>query len=214
MATTDEIGDGEYIASAREFVENRLQESESPMSPSELAEEYGCSNGHVRNLMPDLVEDGVCDRVGHGKYIADTSTGNGVGEPTDDEITDPSDGVSDEPEPSEMAESDGSGDEVNTQDVISSDGVDGPSVDGQARSEDLDTTEIDPAKAAGATAAAGGIGLVSRLDERQMLIVFFVGLIAVWFLIGGSSSESEESSEEAETDESDDSGRVEGGLVR
>lgn len=40
------------------------------MSPAELADEYGCTNGHVRNTLRELREDDLADRVGRGQYVA------------------------------------------------------------------------------------------------------------------------------------------------
>jgi len=40
------------------------------MSPADLAEEYDCTNGHIRNLLADLRSEGAVQRVGHGQYEA------------------------------------------------------------------------------------------------------------------------------------------------
>jgi hypothetical protein len=39
------------------------------MSPAELADEYGCTNGHVRNTLADLREQDRVKRVQRGKYV-------------------------------------------------------------------------------------------------------------------------------------------------
>jgi len=40
------------------------------MGPADLADEYGCSNGHARNVLSDLLSDGEVARVGRGEYVA------------------------------------------------------------------------------------------------------------------------------------------------
>ena len=70
MATTDSPVDESGPYCARDFVTEKLQEADSPLTPSGMASEYGCTNGHVRNLLMDLVDDGVAERVAHGKYVA------------------------------------------------------------------------------------------------------------------------------------------------
>jgi len=56
--------------SAREYVENRLQELDEPITPSDLADEYDCSSAHMRHTLRDLLDDGEAERVGHGEYVA------------------------------------------------------------------------------------------------------------------------------------------------
>lgn len=73
MATANISGGDEgptTTACARDFVLDRLRESDSPLSPAELADEYGCTNGHVRNTLRELREDDLADRVGRGQYVA------------------------------------------------------------------------------------------------------------------------------------------------
>lgn len=73
MATANTSGGDEgptTTACARDFVLDRLRESDSPLSPAELADEYGCTNGHLRNTLRELREDDLADRVGRGQYVA------------------------------------------------------------------------------------------------------------------------------------------------
>jgi len=115
---------------ARDYVLDRLQDADSPMGPADLAGEYGCSNGHVRNVLSDLLSDEEVARVGRGEYVAP---------PPEDEDSE-TDVLADvEPDirglnaPAE----DTDGEEM--QEDAGAPGNDRPE-DGQARSEDHDTT--------------------------------------------------------------------------
>ena len=55
---------------ARDFVLSRLEDADESMSPAELAGEYGCSNGHVRNVLRDLLRENEVGRVDRGEYVA------------------------------------------------------------------------------------------------------------------------------------------------
>lgn len=57
-------------STAKEFAKERLKDATEAVSPMDLADEYGCTNGHMRNCLADLVEKGVADRAGRGKYIS------------------------------------------------------------------------------------------------------------------------------------------------
>jgi len=118
MATTENSGGGAAWDSAKEFAVDRLKEETESLSPSALAEEYGCSGDHMRHCLGDLVEDQIAERVGHGQYTA--------GEPA--------------VEHEERTDSQGEDSSENTEDM----GDIGPSVDGPAPSEDPDTTDQNP----------------------------------------------------------------------
>jgi hypothetical protein len=71
MSTADTSGGGGVggnVVSARDFVAQRLRHADSPMRPKELADEYGCTNGHVRNVLTDLRDEGAVARVERGLY--------------------------------------------------------------------------------------------------------------------------------------------------
>jgi len=71
MATADNSGGGggaKVSACARDFVADRLGDADTPMSPAELADEYDCTNGHIRNVLADLRDEGEVKRVARGKY--------------------------------------------------------------------------------------------------------------------------------------------------
>jgi len=54
---------------AYEFAKNRLKNTDEPISPATLADEYGCSGGHMRSVLCDLVRDGYAERIAHGRYV-------------------------------------------------------------------------------------------------------------------------------------------------
>lgn len=148
----DRWGLGDSPDCARDFITERLSEADSPLSPSEMAEEYGCSNGHVRNILQDLLDEGVVKRPRRGKYVladgggAEMDSEAAADDLADSEGNDTSDGG---PEYGAVAEEDHAG--------------------GEARSEGPDTSDgdnegIDPATALlVATALFAGIVLVDAL---------------------------------------------------
>lgn len=72
MATSQNgggVGSSDSVC-ARDYVADRLKDADKPMSPAELADEYGCSNGHVRNVLSDLLDDDKVGRVDIGEYVA------------------------------------------------------------------------------------------------------------------------------------------------
>lgn len=58
---------------AREYLISRLRNDDGPIKPSVVADDYGCGAGHVRNVLVDLVDEGVATRVGRGRYVATES---------------------------------------------------------------------------------------------------------------------------------------------
>jgi hypothetical protein len=74
MATaTDSVGstvEPHRCDSAAEFVRRRLDESDEPRSPSDLASEYGCGNNWMRQVMCNLAGEGEIERVSRGQYVA------------------------------------------------------------------------------------------------------------------------------------------------
>ena len=68
MQTSEAERDGEPI-NAYEYAIDELGAAEEPMSPAKLADGYGCSGGHMRSVLCDLVRDGEAERIAHGRYI-------------------------------------------------------------------------------------------------------------------------------------------------
>jgi hypothetical protein len=113
-------------------VEERLQKADSPMSPADLAEEYGCTNGHIRNLLSDLRDMGEVERVAHGQYEATADDGDGDTPELPAELRADSEGNAE-------AERDDTPPDETAQET-------GEPVDGQVQSVDHDTTAGSPVK--------------------------------------------------------------------
>jgi hypothetical protein len=60
--------DGEAM-NAYEYAIDELRAADEPLSPAKLADGYGCSGGHMRSVLCDLVEDGYAERIAHGRYV-------------------------------------------------------------------------------------------------------------------------------------------------
>lgn len=196
MATAD-TGDGDTgPLCARDFVQERLREADSVMSPSDLAEEYGCTNGHIRNLMMDLVEDDEVERVAHGRYVAATDDEDGVADDLQDDVSGSSEGNAE-------ATADGAPQEPTTQETSEP-------VDGEAPSEGRDTeaTEGDESGEDG----MGGIPLPCSTTTLAVGVV--LALVVVWWMTR-DSGESGQQNQQDEQDEgfAEDLEDVTGGLV-
>lgn len=212
MATADTSGGdngAEASACARDFVVDRLREADSPMAPAELANEYGCTNGHVRNLLADLMDEGEAERVGRGQYVAAES------EPVEGET----DLVADL-----QADSEGST-EATAGDADTESSAD-PSADGGPHSEDL-ATEVEEdrdddlpgtGEAAGAAVVGAGGALPMMLtndgetDWAVVALVVVVVLAAAWYWLRKKDSD-EQSDEEQEQQQNGQQGGSGGGLV-
>lgn len=74
MATaTDSVGstvEPHRCDNAAEFVLRRLDESDEPRSPSDLASEYGCGNNWMRQVLSKLATEGEIERISRGSYVA------------------------------------------------------------------------------------------------------------------------------------------------
>lgn len=55
---------------AEQFALKRLGDAEEPKRPSQLAEEYGCSNSRMRDALGNLRDTGAVTRVARGEYAA------------------------------------------------------------------------------------------------------------------------------------------------
>ena len=118
-------------SSAREFVEDRLDEMDEAVAPCDLADEYDCSNAHMRHTLGDLVQEGLAERVDHGEYSAvsqETTEGESRGEDRD---------VSTEVTEDKRPSSDGA-----ARLVDADDGTDGVRIDDDERA-DVDTSGMD-----------------------------------------------------------------------
>lgn len=75
MATSSTTTDGEAASigpckNAEQFALKRLGNAEEPKRPSQLAEEYGCSNSRMRDALGNLRETGAVTRVARGEYAS------------------------------------------------------------------------------------------------------------------------------------------------
>lgn len=75
MATVESSED--VHTCARDFILDRLEESDGMMSPSELAEEYGCTNDHVRHVLTELRDEGKIERPRFGWYTSSQPASDG-----------------------------------------------------------------------------------------------------------------------------------------
>ncbi|MBX0306064.1 hypothetical protein [Haloarcula salinisoli] len=190
MATADTpAGDGGPKC-ARDFVEEKLQEADSPMAPAELAEEYGCTNGHVRNLLSDLRDEGEVERVAHGQYAA----------VSDEEAGDAAEGLADL-----QADSAGNAQEETEATEPEETAQETPEpTGGQAPSEDRDTEDSELPE----TAESMGVPLPVSANAVLVGAALFL-VLALWWRSrssgssGSSSSPSTSTTEETEEDEED-----------
>lgn len=70
MNIPDEIPDPEYYKNVGEYITDRLQVADRPLSPSALADEYECGNVHARKTLSKLADTGDVERVSRGQYVA------------------------------------------------------------------------------------------------------------------------------------------------
>ena len=75
MQTSETERDGEPM-NAYEYAVDELRAAEEPMSPAKLAEGYGCSGGHMRSVLCDLVGDDQAERIAHGRYTEGAGPGS------------------------------------------------------------------------------------------------------------------------------------------
>lgn len=68
MQSSEAKRDGEPM-NAYEYAIDELGAADEPLSPAKLADGYGCSGGHMRSVLCDLVRDGEAERIAHGRYI-------------------------------------------------------------------------------------------------------------------------------------------------
>jgi len=79
--------DPERCDSAGEYAAQALKQADETVRPADIASEYGCSNGHMRNTLRRMMRNGRAERIDHGEYVlpgegdAD-GWGDGAGEAT------------------------------------------------------------------------------------------------------------------------------------
>jgi len=91
---------------AKDYALRRLKRVEEPLQPSQIASEYDCTPGHMRDALAELREDGEVERVGHGEYALSPEGATDDGAPeegveSDDFVTfGATDGEPEKPRPS------------------------------------------------------------------------------------------------------------------
>jgi len=188
MATADTPAGDSGPKCARDFVEEKLQEADSPMSPAELAEEYGCTNGHVRNLLSDLRDEEVVQRVGHGQYEA-------APDDSDGETADLSADLQPESEGNAQATTEASEPDETPQET--SEPVAGP-----ARLEDRDTEDLERQE----TGESGGVPV--PVSGKAIVVATALLLLLVLWRSRSSSSSPSSSSEVVDDSDEDEGVRV------
>ncbi len=213
MATASEdTGPGlaaRTASNAAEFVRDRLDESDLPRSPSELAEEYGCSAGHMRDVCSDLNAEGAIERVAPGQYTDPDGDADGSDEGDSDGFTfDPPDASADTEGSDTMA----THDEYQRQHSSTAEDAADGSAEG---SDDPDAGDSDATgtvgTAAGGTAAAGAALPMGPKKLGQILAVALVLWVVYRALTGGADSGAETS--DLDEDGGGDQDELDGGLI-
>jgi hypothetical protein len=209
MATAQENGGGALAAaagSAREFAEERLRGAGEPMAPAELADEYGCSSGHMRNVLRRMREDGEVGRPETGQYEVP---------PGEDVEVEPDGAAGDLPDPGAGADGDAGAEDPEGDADPSADG--GPPSEGRGTEEEDGPSGRDAAIVGGATGAAAAVpAVLDEMDTRQMLLLLGVA-VAVYFVFirdGSDSSSGSETATSPADGSSEQDQQQSGGLVQ
>lgn len=84
--------DSRRFEKAEDYVLNRLERTDHPLSPAELADQYGRTGVHMRQVLADLAQENQLKRVARGQY-----------ELPDDDLDEEQDTETNESEPSESS---------------------------------------------------------------------------------------------------------------
>lgn len=219
MATTMPNGGGQSLAdgcsNAQEFVKQRLDEAEKPLSPIGLANEYDCTRSHMASEISQLVEAGDVKRVGRGQYER-------VEESDNDEEKD----VSERGQTLETAsvdeENDEGSDEGNDEDSTPEEGSEVASREEYEEQHEIGLKDVaagvGAAGAAAATSAAGGDG--AGVDGENgggvpwgWVAVAIVGLVLVYLWLNRDSQDGSQPSEQQTAEQDDDEESIETPLI-
>jgi hypothetical protein len=161
---------------AGQFVRRRLSAAEEPLSPSELADDYGCRKGYMRSVVADLAGEGVIDRLSRGRYVIEGGDGSDLSDDengfsltlSDENEADSPDGDTDESEENQMP----TDSEYRRQHGESEDDESAENGSDSAGSEGVDGEDV--------AAVASGV------DPRTLMLV--VGVAAVGYVLVSSLS--------------------------
>lgn len=70
--------DPAHCRGAREYALRRLESADMPVSPSGLAEEYGCGASHMRTVLSELAQQGEAEREERGQYVEPENATQGI----------------------------------------------------------------------------------------------------------------------------------------
>lgn len=228
MAVSEQAGpvtDPRECASGREFVRDRLAESDSPMSPADLSDEYDCTGGYMRDILSDLHAEGVVERPATGRYVLAEDGDGDPGEGTDGSVPAISDdGMAEIPD--EDTDTDGSDqmpteEEYRQQHRDSDDDEDDVSASSEQTGSDGNTSASagsDAPDDSGSEADVGGVEdaapAVALPVHPYKLGVVLVVLAALWFVYRNRDGESvPEPEPDAGGEQADDAADMDGGLV-
>lgn len=219
MATSAYSGgdfDEDPPSTARECATRAIENSDEPVKPAELADEYGCSSGHMRNILRELMDEGEVVRVDRGEYadasaadvesaVEDTGGESAIPDaPTVDEDASPSEPEAMPTDEEYREQHDLDGDESDDQEEEVSDDQD----DEKPAIEEEDIADVEAPSGAAGAAAAGAAGL-SLLGDRDgvnvWLIVGGVALAVLVYMIvssDGGGDQSDDGTEESVEEES------------
>lgn len=207
MATRPMLNGGEAAVcnNAREYVLDRLEGAEEPLSPSELADEYGCSKSHMHNVLSELNSEGEVERPADGHYIlaGEVAMGPPPGSDVDDvslvetagvSSSDSAEAVGDDTEALGGDDTEAEGGDSNSEES----GGQGPVGDDSVTSaadESPDSVDADDsgsgspsAAEAGMAAAAGGTAAAAKAVQSEEVnvdlgtIAKVVGVLGVLYL--------------------------------
>jgi hypothetical protein len=209
MATASEdTGPGlaaRTASNAAEFVRDRLEESDLPRSPAELAEEYGCTSGHMRDVCSDLNAEGAVERVAPGQYTDPDGDADGSDEGDSDGFTFDPPGTSADTEGSDTM---ATHDEYQRQHSSTAEDTADGSAEGSDDPGPGDSEGFGPVGTSGGDADAPAAPL--PMDPADLGKVLAVALV-LWLLyrrLGGGDTDDADAA-----DVEDDGDGLDGGLV-
>lgn len=237
-AGSSDVPDPRRCDSAEEYVRHRLADADEPLSPAELAADYGCGAKHMRNVLSEMAQGGDVDRVSRGQYELGSAEPDADDLPTPDlddldvddaaEVNGSEQGSSEGSDGRERTESEmATTDEYRRQHADSDDGGTDPSGsdrmgddDGTAEVNGPDrTSSEDDAAEVNGRDRSDTEGDVDRPavpvgDPTTVLMLVTVGVLLYlgYRTVTGSSAST--SAEQGGQDAADDAAQMDGGLVQ